>query len=156
MTTTRRRHTHLAPLDPEHRIRPAAWVERWGVLADIEPDKPQRRAPWSTAEDWHRWNAWKVRLSHMDGGAPLAVPYFTGLAIERPTVEDIVTSLAYDAQTAGNYGPDAFEEWAADVGYDPDSRKAEATFRALLEQTRRMAEWLPPQAFRELVENVTE
>jgi hypothetical protein len=31
-----------------------------------------------------------------------------------------------------------FEDWAADYGYDADSRKAEATYRAVVAQTKQL------------------
>lgn len=49
-----------------------------------------------------------------------------------PTIEDIFTSLGNDADVR-NYS--SFDEWAESLGYDPDSRKAEAVYRACQEQT---------------------
>lgn len=48
----------------------------------------------------------------------------------RPEAASVIYSLVMDSSVldAGT-----FEQWAADCGYDPDSRKAEATHRACLE-----------------------
>lgn len=53
-----------------------------------------------------------------------------GKKIEPPPASDVLYSLLLDAE-AINAG--SFEEWAADYGYDPDSRKAEAIYRQCLE-----------------------
>lgn len=47
-----------------------------------------------------------------------------------PNLADVLYSLAsdYDVLDAGSY-----EEWASNYGYDPDSRKGEATYRACLD-----------------------
>lgn len=47
-----------------------------------------------------------------------------------PGVEDVIASLALDA-SAIDYP--AYEQWADDLGFDRDSRKGEATYRACLE-----------------------
>lgn len=47
-----------------------------------------------------------------------------------PNPVDVFYSLAMDSDVL-NYG--TFEEWAAEFGYDPDSRKAESIYRACLE-----------------------
>lgn len=52
-----------------------------------------------------------------------------------PDPTDIVASLAMDSDVL-DHG--TFESWAADAGYDTDSRKAEATYRACLELALRL------------------
>jgi hypothetical protein len=47
-----------------------------------------------------------------------------------PETCDVVHSLLMDADAIDHGG---FEEWASNFGYDTDSRKAEATYRACLE-----------------------
>lgn len=158
-------HHHLAALVDGQDISAAGWIERWQVIAEVKPDTTGRRAPWATDQDARDWNAWKVRLAHIDGGPMLALSYFTGSHYGTngrekpaqpvpPTVEDIVWTLAMDVQTVGSYGIEGFEEWAADLGENPDSRRAEAIFRATVEEVRRIEEWAPTQAFRELRDHV--
>lgn len=63
-------------------------------------------------------------------------PYYTGPAItRRPKKRELLACLALDAQM----GDQTFEDFAADFGYDTDSRKAYATWeacRTLLEDLR--------------------
>jgi hypothetical protein len=48
-----------------------------------------------------------------------------------PDREDVVYSLIMDSSSIFDAG--GFESWASGLGYDPDSRKAEAVYRACLE-----------------------
>lgn len=59
-----------------------------------------------------------------DGMAPGIKP------IPAPSIGDVLYSLARDADVLDAGG---FESWAADLGYDPDSRKAEATYNQCVE-----------------------
>lgn len=54
---------------------------------------------------------------------------------EAPTKFDILYCLCSDMGIAENCG--TFEYFCAELGYDEDSRKAEATWKAVLEQTNR-------------------
>jgi hypothetical protein len=47
-----------------------------------------------------------------------------------PDTLDVLCSLTLDASVLDSSG---FEEWASEIGYDVDSRKAEAAYRACLE-----------------------
>lgn len=57
--------------------------------------------------------------SHITGGSALL-----------PDVHDAIASLVLDA---GVLDASSFENWAAEYGYDTDSRKAKATYRACLD-----------------------
>jgi hypothetical protein len=57
----------------------------------------------------------------------LTVPFFMGSArTDEPTAADVLSCLCSDASAAGQ----SFEDWCSDLGYDADSRKAEATYKA--------------------------
>jgi hypothetical protein len=53
----------------------------------------------------------------------------------QPTLSDVLYSLLSDGEAAGQ----TFEEWAGGLGYDTDSRKAEATYRQCDEIGRKLA-----------------
>lgn len=53
-----------------------------------------------------------------------------GKKLPPPSIADVLASLSLDASVLDEGG---FENWAASLGYDTDSRKAEATYRACLE-----------------------
>lgn len=65
-----------------------------------------------------------VTVGHMDG------PATSGKPIPGPSLVEVVSSLLLDASAIDHA---KFESWAHEYGYDTDSRKAEATYRACLE-----------------------
>lgn len=74
-----------------------------------------------------RAHAYKVTLTYRR--RKLSTPYYQGLGVkEDPTAESVLESLVMDAE--GIDSARTFEEWALDIGWDPDSRKAEATYNA--------------------------
>ena len=54
-----------------------------------------------------------------------------------PTAADVLDCLASDASSV-NSARD-FEDWASDLGYDVDSRKAHATFEACQKQAEQLS-----------------
>lgn len=66
-----------------------------------------------------------------------------------PSPVDVIAALAGEA--AAIDAPD-FEAWASDLGYDPDSRKAESTYRACLETGLKLRAALGDDGFRRLRE----
>src|SRR5574343_873661 len=72
---------------------------------------------------------WRVTLRYM--GRRMTVPFSMGPAHSgEPGASDVLECLCMDATC-----PDNFEDFCAELGYDPDSRKAERTHRAILRQT---------------------
>lgn len=53
-----------------------------------------------------------------------------------PTADDVLTSLVMDCQGYDNTR--TFEDWASEYGYDEDSRKAEAIYRTLGEEAKKV------------------
>ena len=60
----------------------------------------------------------------------------------QPKLADVLASLILDG--AAYFDGSPFEEWAADLGYDTDSRKAEATFRECDTTGRKLARAFKP------------
>ena len=77
-------------------------------------------------EGWARdAHPYKVRLRFQ--GRALTVPFFMGSGhSSEPTAADVLSCLCSDA----NIGEQSFEDFCSDMGSDPDSRKAEATWKA--------------------------
>ena len=67
----------------------------------------------------------------------------------KPNAHDVLSSLCLDASVIDS---GTFEEWAADMGYDTDSRSAEQTYRACLEIGLKMRNGLGDAQFRALRE----
>lgn len=66
-----------------------------------------------------------------------------------PETLSVIHSLMLDSDVL-NYG--AFEQWAADFGYDEDSRKAESIYRECLEIALKVRNGIGETAMRELQE----
>lgn len=92
------------------------------AVSGIFPEKRARAA----LIDWEIENGKAGRYSHGWSGPVSAKPPRPIL----PELRDVLHSLAIEASVLDAGG---FEDWAADFGYDTDSRKAEATYRACLE-----------------------
>lgn len=60
-----------------------------------------------------------------------------------PKLEDVAHSLL--SEGSAYFDAQRFEDWAADLGYDPDSRKAEATFKACDEIGRALSRAFTPE-----------
>ena len=90
------------------------------------------------------WKAdhYKCTLTHAPGGArrQMTVYFSQGLGIcADPTAEGVLYCLLSDASVEDAR---SFEEWASDLGYDPDSRTAERTYQTCLKQTQRLRTFL--------------
>lgn len=71
-----------------------------------------------------------------------------------PKPADVLHSLLADGEAFFN--GQTFEDWAANLGFDPDSRKAEAAYRACDETGRRLARMFSPDDVAQLREAVIE
>ncbi len=59
----------------------------------------------------------------------------SGKAISGPDITDVLYSLVTDSDVIEH---PTYEDWAENFGYDPDSRKGEAIYRACLETALKM------------------
>lgn len=90
------------------------------------------RADYNKLDDWQRKaNPWTVELRYK--GRRLTTDFFTGqLCTKDPTTADVLGCLLSDASGVD----DGFDEWCGNFGYDADSRKAEATYKACVKVGR--------------------
>ncbi|MCA1841067.1 MAG: hypothetical protein LC723_12215 [Actinobacteria bacterium] len=74
---------------------------------------------------------WKVTITgrfYNGSRRRLTTPFSMGSAhTGEPEIESVLDCLLSDASSADQ----SFEDWAADLGFDTDSRKAEKTYRAV-------------------------
>lgn len=75
-----------------------------------------------------------------------------GLGGVEPQAEDVLDCLASDSVGVENARD--FKDWCADYGYDPDSRKAERTFRVCRLQAAKLKQFLGDAAYKNLLWNV--
>lgn len=95
-------------------------------------------------------DAWHASASHYvvtlrdSEGDTLDVPFSCGAALtDEPDALVVLDALASDAASVAGR---SFEDWADELGYDSDSRKAEATYEACKSQTERLRRWLGSDA----------
>lgn len=95
-------------------------------------DKP---CPWASRDPYIGYT---VTLRYQ--GRQFTTPFWTGSAHAWPSTSDVVNCLISDCSMLASYGdnPPSFEEWAADYGYDSDSRSAEKTYRDVIAQGERV------------------
>jgi len=89
-------------------------------------------------EDWSPGtHPYKVTLRFQR--RQLTVPFFMGSAHEcEPTAGDVLSCLISDARI----GEESFEDFCSELGYDPDSRRAERTWRTCRDLTPRVSRFL--------------
>lgn len=63
------------------------------------------------------------------------------LAVRPPSLTDVVSSLLLDSSAFFN--AESFKEWAANFGYDSDSRQAEKIYNACNETGRQLSRGIP-------------
>lgn len=111
-----------------------------------EPGKP----------DWPHF-AFAVTVRRAGESDAIETPYRMGMAHANnphPKPADVLHSLLSDGDAY--FDSLTFEEWAANLGFDPDSRKAEAAYRACDETGRRLARMFSPDELAQLREAASE
>lgn len=130
MTATEPRHT-LAEFIAENRVTMTA------KPADRNPNMPD-----PTMTHW--------RCTLRCGGKRMVLVFSMGSALTGPpSIADVLDCLASDA--AGVHNGETFEQWAAEYGFDADSRTAERTYRATYRQAESFARLLGNDALETLM-----
>ncbi len=99
--------------DPDRKMVKTAWVSGMGTF-DNKTNRKSFRASGPTlwADDFRQ----------------AVAPMY------RPELADVLDCLASDASSVE--GVRNFEDWAGDIGYDPDSRSGEATYKIIERQAK--------------------
>lgn len=105
-------------------------IRDWGIRISVSGGTRER-----DAEGWEH-DAYRVKLTHR--GRSMTLPYRmgTGHHGNPPQLADVLDALASDSAAVANAS--SFEEWADELGYDPDSRSHERTYRTVVAQDRRL------------------
>src|SRR5690606_17027418 len=107
---------------------------------------------WSATAN--HWKCTLVRKAH-DGKRRRMTVYFSqgsGFNGREPEVGAVLESLALDAFSFDN--AQDFEDFAANFGYDPDSRKAEKIYLACGREARKLARFLGDHDYQALLYDV--
>ncbi len=99
--------------------------------------------------DSQNMDHWKVTLRR--DRKRLTVYFYMGYAHsgKQPQADDVLDCLASDS--AGLENARDFEDWAAEYGYDADSRKAEKIYRVVERQTAKLKGFLGEDLYNELL-----
>jgi hypothetical protein len=108
-------------------------------------------------DDASNMDHWKVvfkRRSNQGLGRHIAkmTTYFSmgyGHNGKEPKAGEVLNCLAMDAASLENAR--GFEDWASDLGYDTDSRKAEKIYKACEHASRRLKAFLGGEAYQLLL-----
>lgn len=93
---------------------------------------------------------YKVRIGC--GRRSFGLYFSTGTSwTKQPVIDDVLNSLASDA--AGYENAQSFEDWAAEYGYDTDSRKAEKIYRTVKRQAEQLKRTIGDEAYNDLLWN---
>lgn len=97
-------------------------------------------------DEWKKRAApWTVTLKR--GRKQLSVPYYNGSSItEDPTAADVIYSLLVDSTAID----ETFENWCANFGYEPDSRKAEKIYNQCVKLGKKLVSFLGEENIKKL------
>jgi len=107
--------------------------------------------------DSSNWQAYHykvvLKFRTKNGKRRQLTTYFSmGMGLSRePQADDVLDCLAGDATSAENARD--FEDWAGEFGYDTDSRKAERTYKTILRQSKRLAQFMGTELYEQLLYN---
>lgn len=134
-------------IDTEIRPTLSEFIEKHGIglrYASVHTNPNMDDPKWDA-------NHYSVTLRYNRDDRPTMGLFFSqGKGIKGgPKAAAVLDCLASDAASIENAG--SFEEWASELGYDEDSRKAERTYRICCDQARQLKEWLGAAAYQELL-----
>lgn len=117
------------------------FVDRFGVRMRATPVD---RNPNMDQDDWHasasHWRCTFTRRDADNRPHQMRVYFSQGSAHTKPpTAAEVIACLAMDA--AGYHNARDFADWCAEYGYDPDSRRAERTYRQVERQYIRLEQF---------------
>ena len=93
---------------------------------------------------------WKTVLKFRDHQMTVYFSKGYGHNGKPPNAEEVLSCLASDA----NGSDQDFESWAADLGYDPDSRRAERIHKTICRQAGKLQDLLGDECYNELLYEV--
>lgn len=110
----------------------AGWLSDRGIRRKYALDNGRE-----VGEDGWEHFSWSITVGGADDSA-YVFPFMQGVGIDkRPELTDLMASLLNDAQSV--LSSSNFEDWASDLGYDPDSRNAMAIYTQIVDNGAKLA-----------------
>jgi len=113
--------------------------------------KPADNNPDMESEAAMNMDHWKCKLTMNRKQFTIFFSMGYGHKGKEPNIESVLDCLASDA--ANLEDANGFEDWAFELGYSPNSRKAEKMYRAVERQTKRLKTFLGPVLYDRLLWN---
>lgn len=117
----------------------------------VNKNRIKARADWADSNphmDDFQGNHFKVTLRM--AGRQMTLAFSQGYAVGgEPTAADVLNCCAGDSSSVENAR--SFEDWASDLGYDPDSRKAEKIFKICEVQAAKLKKFLGEDLYKILL-----
>ena len=129
----------------------AEWIERTGAArTGAKRRKGNPHADGFPDGSYH----WTVTM-RSGTGEKMAVPFSMGPAHgpRTPQLAEVLSCLVSEAHPIVDGA--TFEDWADELGFDTDSRRAERTYTVCLRQTAELRSWAGPD-FESLMETEAE
>lgn len=111
------------------------FIERYKIGIKAQYIDRQKDDGWDS-------DVWKVTLTRKNPRRALTLTYRMGIGYDGkpPTAADVLSSITSDA--ASIEAARDFEDFASELGYSSDSRKAERIYKACQQQTRKLQRFL--------------
>jgi hypothetical protein len=118
----------------------------------VNKNKIKATSEWANANpnmaDSQNMNHFKVTLR--GGGRQMTLYFSQGYGISgEPDAASVLNCLASDSASVENAR--SFDDWASDLGYDPDSRKAEKIFKTCEVQAAKLKKFLGEALYKTLL-----
>ena len=118
----------------------------------VNKNRIKATSEWADANphmaDAQNMNHFKVTLKR--AGKQMTLYFSQGYGISgEPDAASVLNCLASDSSSVESAR--SFEDWARDLGYDPDSRKAEKTFKVCEKQAERLKKFLGEELYKTLL-----
>lgn len=123
-----------------------AFITAHGITAESTQVHPLKQDDWGKPDPGRK--TYRVRLTRagteLFSGDWTTVTFHMGSGLKgEPTADDVLSCLLMECQSIDDgrsFRP--FAEWAEDLGYDTDSRRAYALWEKVGRQQVRIANWL--------------
>lgn len=125
---------------------PAPTLEELCATVRITATPTDRQPPWQEDDAApFTGQGWNVKLNRGELGvnySELAIPFWMGEAhgMTLPTAIEVMDCLCSDAATIENSS--GFDDWAGELGFSTDSRRAEFIFESCVEQCEELRAFL--------------
>jgi hypothetical protein len=129
-----------------------------GLTIDYSQGEGHAPASKARADRFDKWQrsqaiALEIETGKIATAFSVGKPHATGKPVPAPEIADILHSLALESSAIDYAG---FEDWAAEFGYDADSRSAESAYRECLAHALAFRALIGDSKLQELIEAANE